>query len=175
MRSRPYSSDMIKQIVDKPVETVQKNGIEPEKIVRSIDEQYQTEGKVMKKIVAGVYILLIVFGIGTGYLLSKSTVSGTKSSNTSATTTTPNGKIVGINDTQTFKDSAEGTLKKGGMDGEGTHQLIRDGGPSQTVYLISSAVDLDQYVGKKVKVWGQTQAAQKVAWLMDVGKIQVSE
>ena len=61
----------------------------------------------------------------------------------------------------TFKDTAIGVIQKGGTDGEGTHQLIRTGGPSQTVTLISSVIDLDQYVGKKVKVYGQTLAAQK--------------
>jgi hypothetical protein len=34
-------------------------------------------------------------------------------------------------------------------------------------------VDLDKYVGKKVKVFGQTLAAQKAAWLMDVGRVEL--
>ncbi|MCX6791832.1 MAG: hypothetical protein NT149_02235, partial [Candidatus Gottesmanbacteria bacterium] len=76
-------------------------------------------------------------------------------------------------DTTTFKDSAIGVIEKDGTDGEGTHQLIRDGGPSQTVTLMSSVVDLDQYVGKKVKIYGQTLAAQKAAWLMDVGRVEL--
>jgi len=52
-------------------------------------------------------------------------------------------------------------IQKGGSDSEGTHQLIRDGGPSQTVYLVSSVVDMDQFVGKKVKVWGQNNGCSK--------------
>ena len=59
-----------------------------------------------------------------------------------------------VKDAQTFKDSAEGMLDAGGFNGEGTHTLVRDGGPSQTAYLMSSVVDLDQFVGKKSKsIW----------------------
>ncbi len=82
-------------------------------------------------------------------------------------------KVVGSTDTKTFRDSAEGVLEKGGLNGEGSHHLTRPGGESQTVYLTSSVIDLDQYTGKKVKVWGETFSAQKVGWLMDVGKIEV--
>jgi hypothetical protein len=52
---------------------------------------------------------------------------------------------------------------------------VREGGPSQTAYLVSSVIDLDSYAGKKVKVWGETFAAKKVSWLMDVGKIEILE
>jgi len=34
---------------------------------------------------------------------------------------------------------------------------------------------LQSFVGKKVMVWGQTIAAQQAGWLMDVGKIKVTE
>lgn len=142
-----------------------------EKIVRSIDAEKLPEDNNMKKIIILIYIVLIIMGVGTGYLISRKT-AGTV---TSSAVNSGSMKVVGSNDTQTFKDSASGTLEKGGSDGEGTHKLIRDGGPSQTVYLISSVVDLDQYIGKKVKVWGQTQAAKNVAWLMDVGKVETSE
>ena len=118
-----------------------------------------------KKTIIGVYIVLILLGVGTGYLLSRS--------GTSALSVVTTGKTVGSTDTKTFKDSAEGVIQKGGSDGEGTHALIRDGGPSQTAYLISSVVDLDQYVDKKVKVWGQTMAAKKVSWFMDVGNVEL--
>jgi len=36
-------------------------------------------------------------------------------------------------------------------------------------------IDLEKFVGRKVKVWGQTFAAQKAGWLMDVGKLKVLE
>lgn len=139
-------------------------------------EQRSEEGKdisdmQIKRIVIGGYAFLLVFGITTGYLLSRSSLGAAAASKPGGIIKT--GKVAGISDTKTFKDSAEGTVEKGGLSGEGTHKLIREGGPSQTVYLISSAVDLDEYAGKKVKVWGQTMAAKKAAWLMDVGKIEL--
>jgi hypothetical protein len=118
------------------------------------------------RIIIGVYVALVLLGVGTGYLLSRATRTG-------ATGIVNTAKVSGSTDTATFKDSAIGVIQKGGTDGEGTHSLIRDGGPSQTVTLMSSVVDLDQYVGKKVKVFGQTLAAQKAAWLMDVGRVEL--
>lgn len=82
-------------------------------------------------------------------------------------------ETAGIHDKKTFKDSAEGTIKEGGFEDEGTFHLIRTGGESQTVYLNSTAVDLSEYEGKKVRVWGQTFKGQKVAWLMDVGLVEL--
>ena len=129
--------------------------------------------KMMRKVTIGVYITLVVLGVGTGFLLSRSAVTTNKETQESKMVKTD--KVEGVADTKNFKDSAEGTLEKGGINGEGTHKLIREGGPSQTAYLVSSVVDLDSYVGKKVKVWGETFAAQKAAWLMDVGKIEILE
>jgi hypothetical protein len=140
------------------------------KLVKSLEEGKAENDNVMKKYITSVYIILIILGIGTGFILSGKGFSGNKSSKSSTQINTA--KIVGSTDTKTFKDSAVGTVEQGGIDGEGTHKLIRDGGPSQTVYLTSSVVDLDQFIGKKVTVWGQTMAAQKAGWLMDVGKVE---
>lgn len=85
------------------------------------------------------------------------------------------GTKVGVADESTFKDQGEGKLEKGGIDGEGSHKLIRPGGDSQTIYLTSSVIDLDQFVGRNVKVWGETFSSQKAGWLMDVGKLEVLE
>ncbi len=85
------------------------------------------------------------------------------------------GQVYGSSDEKSFKDSAEGTLEKGGVDGEGSHKLIRPGGDSQTVYITSSIINLDQFSGRKVKVWGQTYKAQKAGWLMDVGRVEIVE
>jgi len=52
---------------------------------------------------------------------------------------------------------------------------LRPGGESQTAYLTSSVLDLDEYVGKKVKVFGETFGSSQVGWLMDVGKVEVVE
>lgn len=83
------------------------------------------------------------------------------------------GKVIGLEDSATFRDSAQGKLEEGGINGEGTHHLVRDGGPSQNVYLTSSVIDLKQYVGKSVEVWGETIGAKSAGWLMDVGKIKI--
>ena len=64
---------------------------------------------------------------------------------------------------------------RGGVDGEGSHHLVRPGGESQNVYLTSSIIDLDQFVGRSVKIWGATFEAQQAGWLMDVGRLQVLE
>jgi hypothetical protein len=140
-------------------------------------EEPKSDDMTMKnnsKIVFVVYGVLVLLGIGTGYLLSKKAGTAAGSTANSASGSIKTDKVVGSTDSTTFKDSAVGVIQKGGAsDGEGSHQLIRDGGPSQTVYLISSVVDLDQFAGKKVKVWGQTMAAKNVAWLMDVGKVEL--
>ena len=83
------------------------------------------------------------------------------------------GDIFGVKDEKTFKDSAEGYLEIGGIDGEGSHKIIRPGGISQTVYLTSSITDLDKFAEMEVKVWGETFKGQKAGWLMDVGRIEV--
>lgn len=87
------------------------------------------------------------------------------------------GEVVGSTDTETFKDKAVGILERneGDTQIEGTHKLMREGGPSQTAYLISSVIDLDQFVGHKVEIWGETFYSEKVGWLMDVGRLKVLE
>lgn len=122
-------------------------------------------------------LVMLVTGAGAGFALSrvssrsKAQVDGASTTHAVINTSTE----VGSTDTKTFGDSAKGQLQKGGLGTEGTHKLIRDGGPSQTVYLVSSLVDLDNYVGKTVEVFGQTLKAQKAPWLMDVGRIKLAE
>lgn len=84
-------------------------------------------------------------------------------------------KSVGSADKETFADSATGVLREGGADGEGTHHLEREGGPSQNVYLTSSVLDLAQFKDKEVTVWGETFSAEKAGWLMDVGLLEFKE
>jgi hypothetical protein len=31
---------------------------------------------------------------------------------------------------------------------------------------------LNEFVGKKVRVWGETHAGKKAGWLMDVGRVE---
>lgn len=123
-----------------------------------------------------LFLVVIILGIGSGYVLAKfksSKLPGGSASNTTNSTSVVSGATYGSNDTSTFKDMAEGVVKAGGIDGEGQYHLVRPGGDSQNVYMTSSLVDLSQFVGHKVKVWGQTQKAQKAGWLMDVGKVEV--
>ncbi|MCX6793951.1 MAG: hypothetical protein NTY06_02490 [Candidatus Gottesmanbacteria bacterium] len=140
--------------------------VEPIDPIKKGDAPMKTQSA---RIIIGVYAVLVLLGIGTGYLLSHSNITGVGVKSGIVKTD----KVSGSTDTTTFKDSAIGVIEKNGTDGEGTHQLIRDGGPSQTVTLMSSVVDLDQYVGKKVKVYGQTLDAQTAAWLMDVGRVEL--
>lgn len=115
----------------------------------------------------------IVLGIVTGFIISRQSTSVAKITTPAKGSEVSKGAIVGSNDTKTFKDSAEGVLEEGGIEGEGQYHLVRPGGDSQNVYLTSSTVDLGQYKKKKVKVWGATQTAKSAGWLMDVGRLEV--
>lgn len=119
-----------------------------------------------------VFVIIAFLGVGTGFALSK-IISKEGGSPLAGVGQTLKGKTFGSGDTKIFKDSAEGTLKEGGIEGEGQYHLVRPGGDSQNVYLTSSLVDLSQFINKKVKVWGETQKAQHAGWLMDVGKVEV--
>lgn len=132
-----------------------------------------------KKTVLILGAIAIVAGIGTGFgafKLNKKTVGASpEATQRVAGEVVNNGDVFGVKDDQTFKDSAEGYLVSGGVDGEGSHSLLRDGGVSQTVYLTSSVTDLEKFVNMRVKVWGETFKGQKAGWLMDVGRVQVVE
>ena len=120
--------------------------------------------------ILGVVIAALVLGTLTGYILS------TKNSGSQQVSSLVPGKAkTALQDTRTFKDFAEGTLKvkpqpTKGEYSEGTHLLVRDGAAS--VALTSSVLDLSPYEGKKIKVYGETQKALKEGWLMDVGKVE---
>lgn len=120
-----------------------------------------------------IFIVLFGLGAGTGYLFSNSSGAAKNVPLASEDGSENTGKTFGSNDTSTFKDIAEGEVKEGGIEGEGQYHLVRTGGESQNVYMTSSTVDLSQFIGKKIKVWGQTQTAQKAGWLMDVGRVEV--
>lgn len=119
-----------------------------------------------------VIVAVMLAGVVTGAFLSNRVKVGQKSEIAAPGAEVKSGEV-GIEDPQTFRDSTEGVLEAGGIDGEGTHHLVRDGGPSQYAYLTSSVVDLDQFVGKRVQVWGQTFSGQKAGWLMDVGRVKI--
>lgn len=117
-----------------------------------------------------IALVTVLAGIGTGYLLSGKKGS---SSGVSVPGVTNTAKEAGMADEATFKDTATGVIRSGGISGEGTHHLERDGGPSQYVYLTSTVINMESFAGKKVQVWGQTTSAKKAGWLMDVGKLKV--
>lgn len=125
--------------------------------------------KSVPKIIYGVFIVLVLAGIGTGYLLSR----GGSVNPTATVISGSGGKAFGSTDTKTFTDTAVGTIEKDGINDEGTHKLIRDGGPTQTACMVSSVLDLNEFVGKKVKVYGTTMAAKQCPWFMDVGRIEL--
>lgn len=85
------------------------------------------------------------------------------------------GAVYGADQEDTFRDKAEGILQPGGIGGEGSHHLERGDNESQWVYITSTVVDLDQFAGAKVTVWGETIQGKKAGWLMDVGRLKVEE
>jgi hypothetical protein len=122
----------------------------------------------------------IVIGVGGGWALghgkaNASTGGTSQAAGGAGSEQTAGGlqKTAGIEDLKTFKDQAEGQMEKGGIGGEGSFHLVRPGGESQYVYLTSSTVDLSPYIGKKVRVHGQTIAGQVAGWLMDVGYLEM--
>jgi hypothetical protein len=117
--------------------------------------------------VAVAVIIGAIVGFGFSRLNKKTTNSSGEIKNTT--------QSAGVIDKKTFKDSVEGILREGGIDGEGNFHIERPGGVSQNAYLTSSTVDLSNYIGKKVKVWGQTFSAQKAGWLMDVGLVEIEK
>ncbi|MBI4999378.1 hypothetical protein HZB97_01250 [Candidatus Gottesmanbacteria bacterium] len=143
-----------------------------EELVRPLVEEKKV---VLRKPVMIVgAILVILLGVVTGFLLSQKQTAGVLPGEKPKVIKTE--KVVGSTDTKTFPDQAEGKLEQGGADGEGTHKLVRNPiDPSQTAYLTSSIINLDDYVGKKIRVWGQTFAGQKAGSLMDVGRVELLE
>lgn len=138
-----------------------------------IQDVGQNESPLLSRKLIIILLVVAVLGVGTGYLISKKGSVGVVGGTINLTKESTGGNIIGSNDTKTFKDMAEGVLKGGGIDGEGAYHLVRPGGDSQNVYLTSSIVDLSLVVGKKVKVWGQTQSAKHAGWLMDVGRVEI--
>lgn len=164
-----------------PITVNQQLEVKAKKLLHSLDEKPatgRTSSPAGKTIL--ILVLLTLAGIASGYGIAKFRRGtsilpgrGLKSTQEAAKSGVKIGDIVGIQDEATFKDSAEGVLVEGGTNGEGSHHLLREGGPSQNVYLTSSIVDLNLFTGHKVKVWGETFAAQKAGWLMDVGRVKV--
>ena len=142
-----------------------------EELVRQFDSKSSKSPLMM---IAIVVVVMVLLGGGSGFLIAKGTTANLEpTKEVTDKSQVSKGTSMGSNDTTTFKDTAEGVLKEGGIEGEGQYHLERPGGESQYVYLTSSSVDLSLVEGKKIKVWGQTQKAQYAGWLMDVGRVEV--
>ena len=137
-------------------------------------------------IVAVLSVVAIFLGIGGGYLLRGSSQSVASTTNLTTDSegqdiitdiqqgdTIVAGQVYGNPNAADFPDNTQGYLEAGGINGEGSHALLRPGGASQTVYLTSSSLDLDNFVGMDIKVWGETMKGQSAGWLMDVGRVEV--
>jgi len=123
-------------------------------------------------------LAVVIVGLASGWLLtniSSRRVGSEVSIGTGTTGVKMSDKEAGFEDESEFPDEAEGVLREGGIDGDGSHHLERPGGESQYVYLTSTVIDLQAFVDKKVKVWGETISGKKAGWLMDVGKLKVVE
>jgi hypothetical protein len=155
-----------------------KNKKQKESLIQNPDLSQNPEdmNSIFTKSLFIFLVIAVVLGAVTGYAFRfKGNTGNTLTSGTVGSSNISKGTVVGSNDTKTFKDIASGTLKNGGINGEGQYHLVRPGGDSQNVYLTSSSVDLSKFADKKIKVWGQTQAAQYAGWLMDVGRVEILE
>jgi hypothetical protein len=168
---------MPNELHDTQTDTIEFDTLKTEKKVKEVDMKPKTPVMIL------ILVVAVISGIGTGYGIHQLNAKGGSLSNPeirelqegSPTSDVKVDEVFGSSNESTFKDSAEGIIQEGGLDGEGTHKLVRPGGVSQTVYLTSAVVDLDKFLNHKVKVWGETNTAQKAGWLMDVGRIKVLE
>lgn len=156
----------------------------PEKVMEQVEQSAAVVTQSMEKTnrkfpVAIIVVLILLLGVGSGFGLFKATAGNPTTEGVDSTgqltAGVTVGQVFGNQDEKTFKDHAEGVLEAGTASGEGSHSLLREGGPSKTANLTSSIIDLDQFVGMRVEIWGETFSAQKSGWLMDVGRIKVLE
>lgn len=145
-----------------------------EPMIHTFDTKKPTSGALSLGIVLGIILLAVLLGVGTGYGITKfKTGAATTSKGANSISDIDAPTTAGVKDTKAFPDDAEGTLKEGGFEGEGSFHLERPGGESQNVYLTSTTVDLSTFLNKKVRVWGQTFESEEAGWLMDVGYIEM--
>lgn len=147
-------------------------------LVKPLEKKSKSKPKLKTLALVAGFLVVASLGVLTGYLLTGGSSASKAKKGKSLGPSGGNveiksGLVVGVQDEDTFSDFAQGTLKSGGIDGEGSHHLERPGGESQNVYLTSSVIDLNEYVEQNVKVWGETFAGQKAGWLMDVGRLEV--
>lgn len=144
------------------------------KKIPGFDKKFDFKGTAVPAL---IIITIILAGAVSGYFLANRGVVKSEKE----TELTGGGKIiqgpteVGIKDETVFRDTAQGRVEVNDSKvvTEGSHKLLRSGGESQTAYLTSSVLDLNQFLGKCVQIWGETFKGQKAGWLMDVGRVKV--
>ncbi len=156
-----------------------------EKIIRQLEDNNKNTSQNMARKPdldvdpqkwSGILMFVIVFivAIVLGRFAAKLTVRNQSDlPNVTYTQESGSANSYGQKNLKLCPDQAEGTVKPGGIDGEGTHHLVRKGGKDQYVYLTSSTVDLSLVENKKVAVWGKTYAAKTAGWLMDICYLEV--
>lgn len=126
--------------------------------------------------------LAVVAGLVVGFIIAQNRLKSTATTTADSSGMTQNpesasdikvGQVFGSQDEESFRDPATGIIQPGGIKGEGSHHLERGTDESQWVYLTSSVVDLDLFVGTEVDVWGETFQGKSAGWLMDVGRLKV--
>ncbi len=168
------------------VQSTQQPGAQPNLFAQKLAMEKTPMAK-QTKILVPLVLMTIFAGIGTGYVVASMTTptvvtqapetstDGGDEAGLEAAAAVKVGQTFGAPDASAFKDSADGVLLAGGLEGEGSHRIVREGGQSQNVYLTSSIVDLKMFEGHSVKVYGETFKAQKAGWLMDVGRVEIKE
>ena len=165
-------------MVEENMANVKVNADDQENLVKEVtgmDKKFNFKSALFPALI--VLIILIAGGF-TGYLLAQR--------GTAAMIAPGEGELIGgaefiqgtkemgIKDEKVFRDTAEGKIEvNDDQETEGSHKLIRPGGESQTASLTSSVLDLNQFLGKCVQIWGETFASQKAGWLMDVGRVKI--
>ncbi len=180
------SSKETQTSVDSRVKIRENQSLSKDKLTSKVEQKTKTSRKQKKdmKFNKGLIItcvLAVVLGVGSGYGVHKvnsqgGSKSGADTSNIQREIESADaikvGDTFGLDD-EAFKDNTKGYLIENDEQTEGTHKLLRPGGPDQTVYLTSSVVNLDQVVDMEVQVWGETFKAEKAGWFMDVGVVKV--
>lgn len=172
-----------------PAQPAPTSKVQPPVDGQRVDSHNQPAGtpavplKTMKKrsfaSILPVVVITVLLGVGSGFLLNKVVPAGAVPGDAEtpvaqvATGDVKAGDVFGSADAKAFADSVTGYLEAGGIEGEGSHRLLRAGGETQTVYLTSSVTDLSKFEQMEIKVWGETFRGQKAGWLMDVGRVEV--
>ncbi len=123
-------------------------------------------------------LLVVLSGVTTGWFLAGAKTKPSSDGDSSQPVVNEEGiQTAGVGDEDDYDSTAEGILKKGGVNGEGTHYLDRGLGENKYVSLTSSVVDLNAFVDKNVALWGETISVdpKRASWKIDVGLVKEKE